>query len=70
MVQVPELKLRTGRPPKYSDNMFSNAATFGPVVIQPDRSTSATAAIVASSMVGLEKGKKGWLMGLGPVSVM
>jgi hypothetical protein len=27
-------------------------------VIQPERSTSATAAMVASSMVGREKGKK------------
>ena len=59
MVQVPELKVRTGRPPKYSDSWASNVCTFGPLVIQPERSTSPTAAMVASSMVGLEKGKKG-----------
>ncbi len=27
MVQVPELKVRTGRPPKYSDSCASKAAT-------------------------------------------
>ena len=59
MVQVPELKVRTGRPPKYSDSCASKAATFGPLVIQPERRTSPTAAMVASSMVGLEKGRKG-----------
>jgi hypothetical protein len=59
MVQVPELKVRTGRPPKYSDIWASKACTFGPLVIQPERSTSPTAAMVASSMVGLEKGRKG-----------
>ena len=59
MVQVPELKVRTGRPPKYSDSRASKAWFFGPVVIQPERSTSPTAAMVSSSMVGLEKGRKG-----------
>jgi hypothetical protein len=32
---------------------------LGPLVIQPERSTSATAAIVASSIMGREKGKNG-----------
>ena len=59
IVQVPELKVRTGRPPKYSDNCASKAWTFGPLVIQPERNTSPTAAMVASSMVGLENGRKG-----------
>src|SRR5471032_890913 len=63
MVQVPELNVRTGRPPKYSDNCASKAWTLGPLVIQPERNTSPTAAIVASSMVGLENGKNGsWLI--------
>ena len=57
IVQVPELKVRTGRPPKYSDNCASNAAFFGPVVIQPERSTSPTLAMVSSSMVGRENGR-------------
>src|SRR2546421_7993716 len=47
MVQVPELKTLTGRPPQYSDSFASSAFTFGPEVIQPERSTSATPAIVA-----------------------
>ena len=34
--------------PVYSRNAFSNAAVRGPVVVQPDRSASATAAISAS----------------------
>ena len=41
-VAVPELKARTGRPPQYSDSAASNALTLGPLVIQPERSTSAT----------------------------
>ena len=32
---------------RYADNAASNASTFGPLVIQPERSTSATSAIVA-----------------------
>jgi hypothetical protein len=32
---------------------------LGPLVIQPERSTSPTAVIVASSIVGREKGRKG-----------
>lgn len=59
MVQVPELNVRTGRPPKYCESCSSKACTFGPLVIQPERNTSPTAAIVASSMVGLENGRKG-----------
>ena len=62
MVQVPELKVRTGRPPKYSDSLASSSATFGPLVIQPERSTSPTALMVASSMVGREKGRNGRLL--------
>ncbi|MNN74972.1 hypothetical protein D3C81_1912340 [compost metagenome] len=65
MVQVPELNVRTGRPPKYSDSWASKAWTLGPLVIQPERRTSPTAAIVASSMTGLENGRKGcWLMAI------
>jgi hypothetical protein len=62
MVQVPELKVRTGRPPKYSDKRFSNSNTLGPVVIQPERSTSLTEAMVVSSMVGREKGRKSFML--------
>jgi hypothetical protein len=32
---------------------------LGPLVIQPERNTSLTAAMVASSMVGRENGRKG-----------
>jgi hypothetical protein len=54
------LNVRTGRPPKYWDNCDSKACTLGPLLVShPERSTSATAAIVGSSMVGLEKGRKG-----------
>jgi hypothetical protein len=53
------LNARTGRPPQYSDSLASKAFTCGPEVSQPDRSTSATPAIVASSMVGRVKGRKG-----------
>jgi hypothetical protein len=37
----------------------SKAWFFGPLVIQPERSTSPTAAMVSSSMVGRENGRKG-----------
>ena len=57
IVQVPELKTRTGRPPQYSESFASNAFTFGPDVIQPERSTSATPAIVSSSIVGRVSGR-------------
>jgi hypothetical protein len=52
MVPVPELKVRTGRPPKYSLSAASNALTCGPEVIQPLRRTSHTPWIVASSIAG------------------
>ena len=57
IVHVPELKTRTGRPPQYSESFASSAFTFGPDVIQPERSTSATPAMVASSIVGRVSGK-------------
>lgn len=41
-VQVPELNARTGRPPQYSDSAVSKRWFCGPVVIQPERSTSTT----------------------------
>ena len=50
---------RTGRPPKYADNAASNAFTCGPLVIQPERRTSATPAMVSSSISGRVKGRKG-----------
>src|ERR1700722_16499011 len=60
MVQVPELKVRTGRPEKYSDRRDSKAFTFGPLLVsQPERRTSVTPAMVASSMEGRVKGRKG-----------
>ena len=61
MVQVPELNVRTMRPPRYSDNAASNACTFGPEVSQPERNTLPTSVIVASSIEGRENGKKGGL---------
>src|SRR5689334_9228732 len=62
-VTVPELKARTGRPPQSFDSAASNAFTCGPEVIQPERITSATPAMVASSMLGRVKGRKSWLKG-------
>src|SRR5580698_105147 len=59
IVQVPELNTRTGRPPKYSESLASNAFTWGPDESHPERRTSATPAIVASSIVGLVKGRNG-----------
>src|SRR5471030_2706536 len=59
IVQVPELKARTGRPPQYSDSLASKAFTCGPDVIQPERRTSATPAMVSSSMNGRVNGRKG-----------
>ena len=56
-VAVPELKARTVRPPQCSESAASNACTFGPLVIQPERSTSPAAAIVASSIEGRVKGR-------------
>jgi hypothetical protein len=56
-VAVPELKARTVRPPQWAESAASKACTFGPLVIQPERSTSPTAAMVASSMLGRVKGK-------------
>ena len=58
MVQVPELKARTGLPPTYAESCASNALTCGPEVIQPERSTSATPRMVSSSMLGRVKGRK------------
>ena len=45
--------------PTYLANFSSNSKTFGPDVIQPERKTSATAAMVASSIVGFVKGMNG-----------
>jgi hypothetical protein len=57
-VAVPELKQRTVRPPSRRESASSNAFTWGPEVIHPERSTSPTPAIVASSMLGRVKGRK------------
>jgi hypothetical protein len=65
IVHVPELKARTGRPPKYSESLASNAFTWGPEVIQPDRRTSATPAMVSSSIAGLVKGSTEAVVALG-----
>ena len=54
---VPETSARTGRPPKYADSCASKAFTCGPLVIQPERSTSTTPAMVSSSMSGRVKGR-------------
>ena len=67
IVHVPELKTRTGRPPKYAESFASKAFTWGPDVIQPERRTSATPAMVSSSRVGRVSGmggaKTGWADG-------
>ena len=57
IVAVPELNARTGRPPQYLDSAASSSFTFGPDVIQPERNTSATPAIVSSSIVGRVSGR-------------
>src|SRR5262245_23292848 len=54
---VPELNVRTGRPPQYAESAASNRCTSGPEVIQPERSTAATPAIVSSSITGRAKGR-------------
>ncbi len=60
-VQEPELNVLTGRPWKYLDRRASNVWTRAPLpVSQPERSTSTTAAIVASSTVGRVKGRNDW----------
>ena len=59
MVEVPLAKVRTGRPPKNPESSDSNSCTLGPEVIQPDRSTSPTLAMVASSSVGRVNGMGG-----------
>ena len=55
---VAEFMARTGRPPTCSESAASNARARGPVVIHPERRTSATSAIVASSMEGRVNGRK------------
>src|SRR5215470_13572803 len=55
---VPELNVRTGRPPHRRDSSASNSFTLGPEVIHPERSTSATPAIVSSSIEGRVNGRK------------
>jgi hypothetical protein len=57
IVQVPELNARTGRPPQCAESLASNSFTFGPDVIQPERSTSATPLMVSSSIVGRVSGR-------------
>ena len=59
IVAVPELNERTGRPPQYADNSASNCWFCGPVVIQPERSTSTTPWIVSSSISARTNGRKG-----------
>src|SRR5487761_2286710 len=50
---VAEVTARTGRPAQKSDSAASKRSTQGPLVMCPERSTSPTAAMVASSMTGL-----------------
>ena len=66
MPPVAELSARTGRPPHSADSCASNSRTFGPLVIQPERSTAATASMVGSSIVGRVKGRK--LLGVTAIS--
>jgi hypothetical protein len=53
--------------PTYLQNACSNSAATGPVVIHPERSTPATAAISASLMEGFENGRNSLRIGW-PVS--
>jgi hypothetical protein len=52
MAAVAEVTAFTGRPPQNCASACSNLCTHGPLVIQPERSTSATPEIVASSRPG------------------
>src|SRR5512135_125782 len=67
---VAEVTTRTGRPPQNSDSAASKRSTQGPLVMWPERSTSPTAAIVASSIRGLANFRfRSGLIGL-PVSAL
>jgi hypothetical protein len=57
MPAVAEQSATTPLALQYSRKASSNSAAFGPVVIQPERSTSATASISNSLMAGLENGR-------------
>src|SRR5450432_274696 len=62
MAAVAEVSARTGRPEKRAESSFSKAAARGPVTSHRVRSVSATAAIIASSMVGRAKGRKSMVL--------
>ena len=49
---VAEVSTRTGRPPQKADSAASNCRTQGPLVSCPERRTSPTPAMVASSSTG------------------
>src|SRR5438270_13905288 len=49
---VADASVRTGRPAQNCESARSNVSTHGPLVIWPERNTSATPAIVASSISG------------------
>src|SRR5690606_39650886 len=55
---VQELSASAAGAPRYCVNSLSKRLVFGPVVIQAERSVSATAAISFSEMAGGEKGRK------------
>src|SRR5688572_1129565 len=55
---VPEVTARACFAPTYSANRRSSSAAFGPVVSQPERSVSATAAISSSPIAGGWKPRK------------
>src|SRR5690606_41978025 len=55
---VQELSARAAGAPRYWANSLSKRLVFGPVLIQAERSVSATAAIYSSEMAGGEKGRK------------
>jgi hypothetical protein len=61
IVHVPELNVRTWRPPKNVESCLSNSKTLGPLVSQPERSVSATEAMVASSIDGRENGRNSFM---------
>ena len=49
---VADVMTLTGRPPQKPDSAASNFCTHGTLVIQPERSTSPTPVMVASSSTG------------------
>jgi hypothetical protein len=62
MPAVAEVSATAPEQPTYLQKFSSNSVHFAPVVIHPDRSTSAMAVISSSIMEGFENGKNSFLI--------